>query len=255
MRIGMIAPPWLPVPPPAYGGTETVLDGLIHGLLQAGHEVVLVAHPDSATSAELRSVLPRDYGSIGTMPPSSPTWWARTRCSRTSTSSTTTPCRVPLSARGRAGVPVVVTHHGGSMTSPLRSFATSPLGQVVAISLCQAASASDIPIGAVVHHGIDVADFAVGDDEAARWPSSVAWCGEGYPSRHSDRPAAGHAPGARGEGTRGAADGILRRRASGTCSAATSSTSARSASATSSGCSAALARCSTPSRGGSRSGW
>ena len=49
MRIGMIAPPWLPVPPPAYGGTEAVLDGLVRGLTRAGHEVVLVAHPDSQT--------------------------------------------------------------------------------------------------------------------------------------------------------------------------------------------------------------
>ncbi|MCW2829135.1 MAG: Spore coat protein, partial [Marmoricola sp.] len=28
MRIGLIAPPWLPVPPPAYGGTESVIDRL-----------------------------------------------------------------------------------------------------------------------------------------------------------------------------------------------------------------------------------
>ena len=26
MRIGLIAPPWVPVPPPAYGGTEVVIE-------------------------------------------------------------------------------------------------------------------------------------------------------------------------------------------------------------------------------------
>ena len=41
MRILIVAPPWLPVPPPAYGGTETVLDGLARGLKAAGHEVLL----------------------------------------------------------------------------------------------------------------------------------------------------------------------------------------------------------------------
>src|SRR5688572_13119549 len=41
MRIGLIAPPWVPVPPPAYGGTETVLDVLARGLVAAGHEVTL----------------------------------------------------------------------------------------------------------------------------------------------------------------------------------------------------------------------
>ena len=29
VRIAIIRFPWVPVPPPAYGGTETVLDGLI----------------------------------------------------------------------------------------------------------------------------------------------------------------------------------------------------------------------------------
>src|SRR5882724_7873714 len=28
LRVGIVAPPWLPVPPIAYGGTETVLDTL-----------------------------------------------------------------------------------------------------------------------------------------------------------------------------------------------------------------------------------
>ena len=29
MRIGLIAPPWLPVPPVRYGGTEQVVDDLV----------------------------------------------------------------------------------------------------------------------------------------------------------------------------------------------------------------------------------
>ncbi len=31
MRIGLIAPPWVPVPPPSYGGTEAVIDNLARG--------------------------------------------------------------------------------------------------------------------------------------------------------------------------------------------------------------------------------
>ena len=34
MRIAIVAPPWLPVPPPAYGGTENVLDTLARGLIR-----------------------------------------------------------------------------------------------------------------------------------------------------------------------------------------------------------------------------
>ncbi len=26
LRVGIIAPPWVPVPPPVYGGTELVID-------------------------------------------------------------------------------------------------------------------------------------------------------------------------------------------------------------------------------------
>jgi hypothetical protein len=43
MRIGLIAPPWVPVPPPAYGGAKAVVDRLARGLVAAGHQVVLAA--------------------------------------------------------------------------------------------------------------------------------------------------------------------------------------------------------------------
>jgi glycosyltransferase involved in cell wall biosynthesis len=56
MRIGMIAPPWFPVPPPAYGGTEAVVSLLTEGLVAHGVDVVLFASGDSTTSAALHSV-------------------------------------------------------------------------------------------------------------------------------------------------------------------------------------------------------
>src|SRR4029078_2901406 len=47
MRIAIIAPPWVPVPPPAYGGTEAVVDRLARGLVAAGHEGLLAAASNS----------------------------------------------------------------------------------------------------------------------------------------------------------------------------------------------------------------
>lgn len=47
MRIGILAPPWIPVPPPSYGGTEAVVHTLAVGLAEAGHDVVLAASGDS----------------------------------------------------------------------------------------------------------------------------------------------------------------------------------------------------------------
>src|SRR5687767_3537927 len=47
MRIGIIAPPWAPVPPHGYGGVEAVIDDLATGCVAAGHEVKLVTTGDS----------------------------------------------------------------------------------------------------------------------------------------------------------------------------------------------------------------
>jgi glycosyltransferase involved in cell wall biosynthesis len=48
MHIGLLAPPWIPVPPPAYGGIERVVALQGAGLAAAGHQVTLVAAPGSA---------------------------------------------------------------------------------------------------------------------------------------------------------------------------------------------------------------
>jgi glycosyltransferase involved in cell wall biosynthesis len=53
MRIGMIAPPWFPLPPQNYGGIEFVVSLLTEGLVQRGHEVTLFASGDSQTQARL----------------------------------------------------------------------------------------------------------------------------------------------------------------------------------------------------------
>src|SRR3984885_15153805 len=62
MRIVIIAPPWVPVPPPAYGGTEAVLDTLARGLHASGHDVLLFTTGDSTCPVPRASVLPRAIG-------------------------------------------------------------------------------------------------------------------------------------------------------------------------------------------------
>ena len=47
MRVAVIAPPWVAVPPPGYGGTERVLDDLCRALVGQGHDVLLHATGDS----------------------------------------------------------------------------------------------------------------------------------------------------------------------------------------------------------------
>jgi glycosyltransferase involved in cell wall biosynthesis len=58
MRILQLAPVWETVPPPGYGGTESVVSVLTEELVRRGHQVTLCASGDSRTSGRLHSVVP-----------------------------------------------------------------------------------------------------------------------------------------------------------------------------------------------------
>src|SRR5687767_8998721 len=68
LRIAIISPPWVPVPPPAYGGTEAVIDTLARGLQAAGHDVVLYATGDSSCPVPTRWVRSSAAGTVGIGP-------------------------------------------------------------------------------------------------------------------------------------------------------------------------------------------
>jgi hypothetical protein len=53
VRVVITADPYLPVPPVHYGGIERVIDLLARGLVARGHDVTLIAHPDSCTAGRL----------------------------------------------------------------------------------------------------------------------------------------------------------------------------------------------------------
>lgn len=53
MRIAITADPMLPVPPRLYGGIERIIDMLVRGLIDRGHDVTLFAHPDSDVPCRL----------------------------------------------------------------------------------------------------------------------------------------------------------------------------------------------------------
>jgi glycosyltransferase involved in cell wall biosynthesis len=48
MKIAILAPPWIPVPPPGYGGIEQVVELLSAELVERGHEVTMYAAPGVA---------------------------------------------------------------------------------------------------------------------------------------------------------------------------------------------------------------
>ncbi|MEU8900037.1 glycosyltransferase family 4 protein [Nocardia sp. NPDC048505] len=165
MKIGLVVPPWVPVPPPAYGGTEAVVGNLAIGLARLGHDVhlftvgestcpvrrsYLFEHPTAQIGvgeAELMHVLHayealsdvdiiHDHTSLG-----------------------------PFIGASAGGPPVVVTNHGPF--TPMRQDMFRAMAEqqahIVAISQAQQRAAGDkVPIDAVIHHGIDLDAYRYG---------------------------------------------------------------------------------------------
>lgn len=65
LRIALVAPPMIPVPPPAYAGTERIVGALADTLLDRGHEVTLFAAGDSSFGGRLVPTVPRSLWSTG----------------------------------------------------------------------------------------------------------------------------------------------------------------------------------------------
>jgi glycosyltransferase involved in cell wall biosynthesis len=61
LHIAVMAPPWIPVPPPAYGGTEAVVASLCDELAARGHDVTLFAAPGSRSAARVYAPLERAH--------------------------------------------------------------------------------------------------------------------------------------------------------------------------------------------------
>ncbi|MGZ4626232.1 MAG: glycosyltransferase, partial [Kineosporiaceae bacterium] len=57
-RVAMLAPPWIPVPPPGYGGIESVIALLCRALVTRGHRVTLYAAAGSRSCAGVVETLP-----------------------------------------------------------------------------------------------------------------------------------------------------------------------------------------------------
>ena len=165
LRIGLIAPPWVPVPPTTYGGTELVVDTLARGLVAAGHDVVLVATADSrcpvptisffdtpprpmnTTAEELRHLqgaydaLAGEVDVIHDQTLLGPVW--------------------ALAAGVRT--PIVATAHGPITDLNRGIYAmTGRSVRLTAISHRQQELAGDLPFHDVIHHGLDPARFDPG---------------------------------------------------------------------------------------------
>jgi glycosyltransferase involved in cell wall biosynthesis len=57
----MLAPPWISVPPPGYGGVESVVSTLTEALVRQGHEVTLFCASGSVSSATVVTLLDESH--------------------------------------------------------------------------------------------------------------------------------------------------------------------------------------------------
>lgn len=62
MKIALIAPPWISLPPKGYGGIEVIVYNLSEGLRNKGHEVIVYATGDSKVKSELRYFYSKSLG-------------------------------------------------------------------------------------------------------------------------------------------------------------------------------------------------
>ena len=62
MKIGIVASPWVSVPPSGYGGTEAVIDQLARGFAAAGHDVMLCTTGDSTCPVSRRHTFEHAQG-------------------------------------------------------------------------------------------------------------------------------------------------------------------------------------------------
>ncbi|HKU30045.1 MAG TPA: glycosyltransferase [Arthrobacter sp.] len=164
MRIGLVAPPWIPVPPPAYGGTEAVVDILARGLSAAGHEVLLAAASGSTCPvAKIPGPAPADGSRIGFgVDELRHAAFAFAAMADMDVIHDHT-LAGPLYRHRPGNMPMVATAHLPFSEENHDIYqAMSADTAIVAISHHQAQSSSRIAVRRVIHHGIDTSSIPVG---------------------------------------------------------------------------------------------
>src|SRR5512132_143223 len=160
VRIALICPPWLAVPPKGYGGIEWVVSMEADGLAEAGHDVTLFATGDSVTKARLEYVFDVAPGSKAindvTLDTTHTLFSLRDVRDRFAGLHVHSPFSA-LAAAIETGIPTVHTLHGSFTPEMKRLY--SYIGQrawFVAISEAQRAFEPDLHYGGVVYNGIDM---------------------------------------------------------------------------------------------------
>lgn len=164
VRIGLIVGPWFTVPPERYGGTERVVDALARALVDAGHEVLLATASDSSCPVPqipgFRLSEPEEVGL--TLSELAHVIRAYRHMRGVDIIHDHT-LAGPLYAHRPPGIPVITTIHGALFPRAAELYCDMARDTaLVAISHDQHSRVPEVPIAAVIHHGIDVSAVSVG---------------------------------------------------------------------------------------------
>jgi glycosyltransferase involved in cell wall biosynthesis len=152
----MVSTPFIPVPPPLYGGTELVVHDLVEGLLERGHRVTLFATGDSRTRARLCSLYPRAQWPPAAFTDLNHTSWAMAQVADGDFDVVHAHSAAAL-ALGRLlpGIPLIYTLHHAFEPELSAYYADFPEASFVAISSDQCGRETGAPHCTVIHHGLD----------------------------------------------------------------------------------------------------
>lgn len=160
LRVGILAPPWLSVPPTSYGGTELMIDALGRGLQQLGHDVLLFTVGQS-TCALPKAFLfeapdPDRMGySVLELRHAAAAYEAFAGCDIVHDHTLS-----GLFMGDRHTMPIVTTNHGPFNEDMVDLFRRAGHVPVIAISRDQASRApKDLWVVAVIHHGLDTSRY------------------------------------------------------------------------------------------------
>src|SRR4051812_33927550 len=159
LRIALVAPPLLPVPPAKYGGVERIVGVLADGLLERGHDVTLFAPGDSTFRGRVVPTVPSGLWNEGFHPDPS-AHYGRTREMVLERAREFDLIHSHLDQHGFAlahasPVPVVSTIHGRTDIDPMATALRVHVGaRVVAISASQRSFVPEAHWLATIHHGL-----------------------------------------------------------------------------------------------------
>jgi glycosyltransferase involved in cell wall biosynthesis len=168
MRIGLIAPPFIAVPPATYGGTELFVANLASGLSARGHDVTVYANGDSRVPCRVKwryphSDWPVRDGVRAELKNLDHTAWAMRDASLTSDLVHLNDI-VGAPFTHFTDVPVVLTMHHPYERALSEQYARYPAIDYVAIG-GWLARRERLPRLHVVHHGIPVNDYSVSPEK------------------------------------------------------------------------------------------